>query len=94
MEMHKQMSVEDRAGAFLTAAATAGDIKLMNQMSLIFPTARGEKHHEKALRAALHAGQLDAAKALIKLGVDPTGTHQPYGTRAASAASISRSLSK
>ena len=67
--MHK-VSMEDTAGAFLVAAAGAGNITLMNYMSLLFPTARGEKHHERALNAALESGQLEAAKILMKIGVD------------------------
>jgi hypothetical protein len=65
-----EMSIEDRAGAFLDAAATAGDIELMKHMSLLFPTARGEKYHERALRSAIDAGQIEAAETLIKIGVD------------------------
>jgi uncharacterized protein YggE len=75
------LSMEDRAGAFLDAAAAAGDIRTLTLMSLLFPSARGEKHHERALKTAMQAGQLQAAETLVKAGVEYSPrTHQPYNT--------------
>ena len=73
----KQISFEERAGAFLTVAAATGNMELLKYMSLLFPTVRGERHHENALMAAQEAGQIEAAEALMEIGVQQ-GVAPPY----------------
>jgi len=87
-------SFEDKAGAFMDVAAAAGDLCLVTHMSLLFPSARGEKHHERALKTAMEAGQLHVIEALIKAGVDPhcmtmLPAHNPCVVTAASSAAAS-----
>ena len=62
---------EERAGVMLMAAAGAGNLTLLRHMSLVFESARGERHHENALLAAVLAGRLEPVKILLRSGVDP-----------------------